>query len=191
MQRVANQAVRKAMGMDCYRMAETGLTDEDLYRAAGWEAMQDVIHRQTLVWLGHVARMPISRLPKQVLVGWVGGQLGRQAGAGILHPRFAQDVVEGAGFSLMDWFRRAQDRKGWRRAVRGCTRSHWRTRNTSGGWTAGGQGSPVGTRGWREAHKAWRRPWAGNRGISIDAWCAERKWRQGTASPTTTTRRTG
>eukprot|EP00969_Alexandrium_andersonii_P057047 2517064-Alexandrium_andersonii.AAC.1 len=59
--------------------------------------MQDVIHRHTLVWMGHVARMPVHRLPKQVMFGWVGGRLGKQAGVGILHPRFVHDVLTGAG----------------------------------------------------------------------------------------------
>eukprot|EP00969_Alexandrium_andersonii_P024164 1054793-Alexandrium_andersonii.AAC.1 len=64
-QRIAHLGVRRALGMDCYAMAHYGVTDADLYAAAGWEQIKDVIHRQTLVWLGHVARMPLHRLPKQ------------------------------------------------------------------------------------------------------------------------------
>ena len=51
--------------MDCYNTRELGVSDNDLYRAAGWEQVQDLIHRQVLVWVGHVARMPEDRLPKQ------------------------------------------------------------------------------------------------------------------------------
>eukprot|EP00969_Alexandrium_andersonii_P238343 10519989-Alexandrium_andersonii.AAC.1 len=68
------------MGMDCYLMADLGVTDQQRYAAAGWESTRDLIEWQTMVWAGHVARMPLHRLPKQVLLGWVGGQLGRQAG---------------------------------------------------------------------------------------------------------------
>ena len=91
-------------------MAEHGVTDEALYKAAGWEQMKDVIHRQTMVWVGHVARMPTHRLPKQALFGWIGGVLGKQAGVGIVQPRFIQDVLERAGVPPIDWFRQAQDR---------------------------------------------------------------------------------
>eukprot|EP00969_Alexandrium_andersonii_P248983 11003579-Alexandrium_andersonii.AAC.1 len=47
-QRVANLAVRRAVGMDCYLMAEVGVTDEQLYAAAGWEQVRDMIDRQTM-----------------------------------------------------------------------------------------------------------------------------------------------
>eukprot|EP00974_Lingulodinium_polyedra_P091004 8824472-Lingulodinium_polyedra.AAC.1 len=107
------------MGLDGYALQEHHITDAEVYAATGWEDVVDLIHRQTLVWLGHVARMPVSRLPKRALFGWVAGTLGRQAGVGVLQPRFVQDVLEGAGVPVVDWFRQAQDRKGWRRMVYG------------------------------------------------------------------------
>eukprot|EP00969_Alexandrium_andersonii_P096220 4248818-Alexandrium_andersonii.AAC.1 len=64
-QRVANVAVRRAMGMDCQMMTQLDATDAQLYAAAGWESMRELIERQTMVWVGHVARMPLHRLPKQ------------------------------------------------------------------------------------------------------------------------------
>ena len=117
-QRIANLAVRRAMGMDCFLMAQHGVTDEALYRAVGWEQMKDVIHRQTMVWAGHVSRMPTHRLPKQALFGWIGGVLGKQAGVGVAQPRFVQDVLERAGVPPIDWFRQAQDRKLWRKTIK-------------------------------------------------------------------------
>eukprot|EP00969_Alexandrium_andersonii_P126935 5609956-Alexandrium_andersonii.AAC.1 len=94
--------------------------------------MQHLIHRHILVWMGDVARMPVRRLPKQVMFGWVGGKLGKQAGVGILHPRFVRDVLRGAGVPVIDWFRQAQDRKRWRGMVRGVyplpavDKEHWK-----------------------------------------------------------------
>eukprot|EP00974_Lingulodinium_polyedra_P035831 3439085-Lingulodinium_polyedra.AAC.1 len=37
-----------------------------------------------------------------------------------MQPRFIHEVIEAAGIPGIDWFRRAQDRKGWRRAVYGA-----------------------------------------------------------------------
>jgi hypothetical protein len=73
MQSVANYALRRALGLDTYNMAEHALHDQDLRRAAGWETVTDMVMRQSLVWLGHVARMPIQRHPKVAMFGWVSG----------------------------------------------------------------------------------------------------------------------
>ena len=69
-ERVARYAVRRALGMDIYAMREHHVSDDMLYQAAGWSTMADTIRRLSMEWVGHVARMPTYRLPKQVLFGW-------------------------------------------------------------------------------------------------------------------------
>ena len=49
LQRVANYAVRRAMGMDVLIMYELGVSDKQLYQAAGWDSMADHIRRATML----------------------------------------------------------------------------------------------------------------------------------------------
>ena len=63
MQKVANYAVRRAMGMDQFRMMEHNIKDIDLCAAARWETIGSEVRRSTLQWLGHAARMSIDRRP--------------------------------------------------------------------------------------------------------------------------------
>ena len=49
LQRVANYAVRRAMGMDVINMYDYEINDKMLYKAAGWESMADHIRRATLL----------------------------------------------------------------------------------------------------------------------------------------------
>eukprot|EP00969_Alexandrium_andersonii_P349208 15430533-Alexandrium_andersonii.AAC.1 len=84
------------------------------------------------------------------MFGWVGGTLGRQAGVGILHPRFVHDVIAGAGVPVIDWFRRAQERKEWRGMIRkvfplpSVERAHW---DWLDAWRPGGGMRDSGVRG--------------------------------------------
>jgi hypothetical protein len=122
-QRVANYAVRKALGIDSYNAQEHHLKDLDMYRAVGWDRVVDVVMRQSLAWLGHVARMPISRHPKIALFGWVAGKTPRQHGVGVLQPNWLKEVMQRVGIMAPgrnpqeDWFRRAQNRRGWKRML--------------------------------------------------------------------------
>jgi hypothetical protein len=116
-QRVAHYAVRRVLGLDSYNMQEHHLRDEALYRAVGWDTVTDMVMKHTLVWVGHVARMPITRAPKVALFGWVAGYRPRQHGVGMLQPRWMSDILERVGISDMDWFRLAQNRRAWKRRV--------------------------------------------------------------------------
>jgi hypothetical protein len=72
-ERVAKYAVRRAMGMDIYAMKDHHVSDAMMYQASGWNTMADTVRRLTLDWVGHIARMPVTRRPKQMpfwLVGW-------------------------------------------------------------------------------------------------------------------------
>ena len=51
-------------------MRELGNCDESLRIFVQWDDFSTLIHRSTLRWLGHVARMNCHRLPKIALFGW-------------------------------------------------------------------------------------------------------------------------
>ena len=92
-ERVAKYAVRRAMGMDIYAMREHHVSDEMLYQAAGWNTMADTIRRLTLQWVGHVARMPTTRRPKQMLFGWWAGKASKYRYGVILQPMWLRRIV--------------------------------------------------------------------------------------------------
>ena len=72
--------------------------------------------RQSLFWLGHVARMGCERLPKQALFGWWKGQNIKQ------HPHMRQQqwfqyLLAQIQVTELDWFRIALDREEWKKVV--------------------------------------------------------------------------
>eukprot|EP00959_Pyramimonas_sp_CCMP1952_P108482 2268382-Pyramimonas_sp.AAC.1 len=68
--------------MDIYALQEHHIADEALRAAAGWEDVVDVVSRQSLTRLGHVARAPIERRSNRALFGWAGPS--KQYGASLL-----------------------------------------------------------------------------------------------------------
>ena len=117
MQKVSNYAVRRAMGMDLFNMKEHSVKDIDLVAAARWETIGTEVRRTTLQWLGHVARMPIHRRPKQMLNGWLVLPQRMRKYWGEPQASWLRDALRRAEMSQIDWFRKAQDRRGWRTAV--------------------------------------------------------------------------
>ena len=119
-QKVANYAVRRAMGMDILIMRELHVSDDQMYKAAGWESIQSIVNRASMFWLGHVARMSIQKRPKQMLFGWWEHNAPSLHGKGVsrvTQPMYMSKVLRAGEISEMDWFRLAQDRKGWRRMI--------------------------------------------------------------------------
>ena len=65
-----SRAVRRCLGLDLLNMREYSYSDESLRQLVHWDSFEHLLHRQVLRWVGHVARMPITRLPKIALFGW-------------------------------------------------------------------------------------------------------------------------
>ena len=115
-QRVANYAVRRCMGMDGVNMEEWKIIDKMLYKALKWDSMEDTLCRHTN-WLGHVARMPIYRRPKQVIFGWIANTTATKGWGSMTISRWYVRVLQNAGVNVLDWYRKAQNRKEWRKTV--------------------------------------------------------------------------
>ena len=81
-----------------------------------WEPFEHTIARQSLQWIGHVARMHKDRLPKQALFGsWTNNKIKQ-------HPPWRQGqwikhLLTQIQVSEMSWFRLAQDRDAWNQAI--------------------------------------------------------------------------
>ena len=72
LQTVQNYALQRVFGLDRLALHELHITNEQLHKAALWPPIRTVLMRQTMLWLGHVCRMPLHRLPKLALFGtWI------------------------------------------------------------------------------------------------------------------------
>ncbi|CAJ1414131.1 unnamed protein product, partial [Effrenium voratum] len=117
-QQVLSRAVRRSLGLDVFNMREYGYSDEGLLRMVHWDPFPLLLHRQVLHWAGHVARMPVSRLPKIALFGWPVG-LERHSSGRSTYPMWVKWLLLKYGISTMDWFRLAQKPTGqWLKLVR-------------------------------------------------------------------------
>jgi hypothetical protein len=95
-----------------------------LQKRTGVFSLEHYPASQTLLWAGHVARMPKSRSTKKLMLPWVmetriaGGQkmtCGRSLGRYL--KRFGQARADGSAPAFTEWTNLAQDRAGWRKLV--------------------------------------------------------------------------
>jgi len=86
------------------------ITSQSLQKGTGVFALEHYLANRTLLWAGHVARMPKSRLPKRLMLSWVQELERHLKHFGILD-------ADGAPLAFTDWAPLAQDRAGWRKLV--------------------------------------------------------------------------
>jgi ribonuclease HI len=110
-ERKANQVlargIRRALGLDVFNMSEHGYSDLALRKMVHWDDFSSLLHRQVLKWVGHIARMDITRLPKIALFGWPTGLELHRSGR-YTFPMWVQWLLTKHGIPTMDWFRLAQ-----------------------------------------------------------------------------------
>lgn len=109
LQKTQNYALQRAFGLDKLAMHELHITNAQLHAAAQWPPIEEVIMEQSLRWLGHVARMPITRLPKLALFGtWL------HAGTNSTHintqTRWLATALTKAEIHHLEFFRLAQNK---------------------------------------------------------------------------------
>ena len=135
-----NRCIRSMLGVSRLQQWKQRITSRELAEAIGMtESMTEILRRHRLRWLGHVARMDDSRMPKQLLFG----ELMR------LHPRhgtkrrwrdLALADVQAAGLGRT-WYEVAQDRKQWAGICRQCHTSE----NSSGESCVANTSNPLNT----------------------------------------------
>ena len=99
--------VWRCLGLDIFNMSENCYDDAALRKMVGWDHFSILIHRQVLKWVGHVARMHVTRAPKVALFGWPKG-LEAHRSCRLTFPQWVKWLLHKYGFSEMDWFRLAQ-----------------------------------------------------------------------------------
>ena len=106
MQQILSRSIRRCLGLDVVNLREHGYSDAGLRRLVHWDTFEHLLHRNVLRWVGHVARMPISRLPKIALFGWPTPMTQRCTGR-YSYPMWVRWLHK-YGISHLDWFRLAQ-----------------------------------------------------------------------------------
>jgi hypothetical protein len=110
-----NKRIREMCRVTMCQTMVHRITSKSLQQRTGVYDIQHYVASRTLMWAGHVARMPKSRLPKRIMLSWVqeprlsGGQemtFGRSLSRHLEHFAIPTDFAEWAGL--------AQDRVRWR-----------------------------------------------------------------------------
>ena len=103
--------------MDIVNMREHHISDSQMYQALGWLTMGELVMKLSLQWLGHVGRMPLERVPKQAMFGWIdhGGASGSIRG--VTQVSWFRKTLGAAGIEEIDWLRTAVNRKEWKKRV--------------------------------------------------------------------------
>ncbi len=108
-----NRCVRSMMGVTRYQQWKERITSRRLAEAFGMEeTMTHLLMERRLRWLGHVARMEPSRLPKQLLFG----ELVKKRPCHGTKRRWRDVAVADMKAVRIDdtWFELAQDRPSWK-----------------------------------------------------------------------------
>ena len=106
-----HQRLRILLGVSRWDQELQHISNGELRKRWGdSDLLFDVLRRRRLQWLGHAARMPSERLPKQVLFGWLSKT--RLAHGSRLRWR---DRIHADFRALLisNWYTLAQDRHGW------------------------------------------------------------------------------
>eukprot|EP00117_Sycon_ciliatum_P023228 scpid30807/ scgid4805/ Transposon TX1 uncharacterized 149 kDa protein; ORF 2 len=108
-----HQCIRTILGISRREQWEERLSSASLSELAGVDVdMADVIRKHRLRWLGHVARMKETRLPKQMLFGELPCKRPQHG-----PKKRWRDVVSSdfavIGLSEADWYDTAQERSTW------------------------------------------------------------------------------
>jgi ribonuclease HI len=110
LQAVQNRSIKLAVGVTWEQMRRYSFTCQQLLDAAGWSNVQDSTQRQTLSWLGHVARMQTNDVAKIGMFGQL--DISKKPNKNMKQKAWLRKTLEEAKIPLMDWFRMAQAKGG-------------------------------------------------------------------------------
>ena len=94
-------------------------TNYDILESCTMESIRTLVAYRRLRWLGHLARMPNERLPKQLLFATLGQNENTQPSVGRpIKPwsDYVREDLSKLGL-LYHWYRAAQDRETWRSTI--------------------------------------------------------------------------
>ena len=89
------------------------ITTNELLKRLKLKSMDAYVTKRHLQWAGHLARMPMERLPRKMMSCWIDSK--RPVGCpSFTYGRGLNKSLRKAGIEPADWHVLAQDREGWR-----------------------------------------------------------------------------
>ena len=94
------------------------ITTDELYERIGVKNIECYIRARTLRWVGHVARMDKTRLPRRLLTAWVANSR-PNGGTEMTYGRSLERWLKHANLPIefSEWSNLAQDRSKWRALI--------------------------------------------------------------------------
>ena len=118
------RCLRKICRVSRWDQQTKGISNDQIRGFLGVPSIMSLIHQARLRWMGHLARMPNDRLPKQALFSFLPQDVGVHRDPGLqggkrLRDAFA-DSLKVAGIPLTGWTQLANEDGGvpWKRATR-------------------------------------------------------------------------
>ncbi len=109
-----NGSLRKILHLPWPGNIEDIPSNATIRKLASMPDIIETLHRRAAQWMGHVARMEVIRLPKQLTFSWLPEQPPQPAVIGQKrHTHQVLAVFRCLGISPLTWYDQAQDRKLW------------------------------------------------------------------------------
>lgn len=109
-QETINLAIRRCIGVRLGMIKPLGLSNDILQQLTQWESFETSVRRATLIWIGHVARMPVEAPQKAAMYGWL-ENAGAKPHAPPKQAQWINSCLRTAAIPELDWFRLAQNRQ--------------------------------------------------------------------------------
>ena len=111
-----NACVRRMCRVNRWHTRQFTISQADLEKRMGMTSIAVKIRRKQLRWAGHVARMEGSRLPRQLISGWVVNPRARGRPLQCYGHALAKHL-KAAGIDKKTWHQLAMDRTAWRSVI--------------------------------------------------------------------------
>ena len=114
----------------CSASREDRLTTHSLAQKLELDSIDNYVYRRQLRWVGHVYRMPFTRLPRRMLTSWVAAK--RPAGGQLMtFGRSVGKALDNFNIDRSSWHELAADRVAWRAAIHGSQLDNSRPTRTA------------------------------------------------------------
>jgi len=112
------QCARSMCRISIWHVQEHRISMRAVLKVLKLRSIETYVRRRQLQWAGHVARMPLSRLPRMFLAGWCGHPR-PQRRLDFTYGEILAAALEYAGIDQEGWMEVAQDRAQWKQLVNG------------------------------------------------------------------------
>ena len=110
--------IRSMCRTNLWKSWEQHRKSDDLRRKLKLETMEHYVSLRKQRWAGHLARMPMTRIPRQLLTSWV-NQPRPHGRPQYTYGHALNKTLKRAGIpsEFKEWSKLAQERSNWRKAI--------------------------------------------------------------------------